>query len=122
MGRGPDLNNPRWFNVAAAAWALAEIAAQGVLMSRYFDTLMLGLAIHFVSALWILPTQPYGDRMRKAARLGLAAWVVVFGFSLGHAERRLPRQIEAWRKAVETGGETSASISPTATRPSSRLR
>ncbi|RBP03080.1 hypothetical protein DFR50_1464 [Roseiarcus fermentans] len=107
----PDRRDPRWFNVAALAWVAGQITAiavgraQGVLMSRYFDTLALGLAIHFVSALWLLQTQADGQRRRKAARLAFAAWVAVFGVGLIHAERHLPRKIEAWREDVETGGE-----------------
>ena len=106
----PHLKDARWFNIAALAWVTAQIAAiavgraQGVTQSRYFDTLVLGLTIHFVSALWIVETKALGENL-KIAGMALAAWVAILGVTLTHAARHLPRDIELWRETVEMGGE-----------------
>ena len=106
----PGVKDARWFNVAALVWVCAEIAAlaagrgQAVPQSRYFDTLLLGLAIHLVSALWIAETKTLGRTRRSAATFALAAWVAFAGVSLLRAERHLPREIEAFRERVESGG------------------
>ena len=108
----PDLEDARWFNIAALAWVTAQIAAiavgraQGVTQSRYFDMLALALALHFVSVLWMVETKALGENRLKLALTALVAWIAIVGVTLLHAERHLPRQIEAWRETVETGGET----------------
>ena len=108
----PGLKDPRWFNIAVLAWvgvqfaALAAGRAQAIPQSRYFDTLVLALTVHFVSLLWMVETGALGENRRKAASIALVAWVAILGVSLPRAERHLPRQIEAWREVVEAGGET----------------
>ena len=105
------LGDPRWFNFAALAWVVAQIAAlaygraQTIPQSRYFDTLILAVTIHFVSALWMAETNALGERGTRAALWALAAWIAVLGVTLPRAERHLPREIEAWRETVEAGGE-----------------
>ena len=106
----PALDDPRWFNVAALFWFAAQIAAlafgraQAVPQSRYFDTLVLGLTIHFVSALWLVQREALRAGRRKFAAFILAAWIAVVGVGLPRAERHLPRQIETWRETVERAG------------------
>ncbi len=105
-----DLGDPRWFNFAALAWIAVQIAAlaygraQAIPQSRYFDTLILAITIHFVSALWMVETNALGER-RTPALVALAAWIAVLGVTLPREERHLPRQIEHWRETVEAGGE-----------------
>ena len=105
-----DVKDPRWFNFAAAAWVFAQIAAialgrgNGGLQSRYLDMLMLALAIHFVSALWIVQAQAQGAKRRATAGWVLAAWVAIVAVSLQRAERPIPKEIEAWRQTVGLGG------------------
>jgi hypothetical protein len=107
----PELKDARWFNIAALAWVAAQIAAlaagraQVSFANRYHDMLLLGLTIHFVSALWIVQAQPLGAQRRMAASLALAAWIATTAVSLSRAERHLPRQIDEWREVIETGGK-----------------
>ncbi len=107
----PDLKDPRWFNLAALAWIVVQIGAlaygraQAIPQSRYFDTLILAVTIHFVSALWMAETNALGARGTRAAFIALAAWVAILGVTLPRAERHLPREIEHWRETVEAGGE-----------------
>ena len=106
-----DLRDPRWFNCAALAWVVVQIAAlaygraQMIPQSRYFDTLILAVTIHFVSALWMVETNALGDG-RTRAFVALAAWIAILGVTLPRAERHLPREIEHWRETMEAGGET----------------
>jgi hypothetical protein len=106
-----DLRDPRWFNFAALAWIAVQIAAlaygraQAIPQSRYFDTLILAVTIHFVSALWMAETNAPGER-RTRALVALAAWIAILGVALPSAERHLPREIERWRERVEAGGAT----------------
>jgi hypothetical protein len=105
------LKDARWFNIAVLAWVGVQIAAlaagraHAVPQSRYFDTLVLALTAHFVSALWLVETGALGENRRRAASIALAVWIAILGVSLPRAERHLPHQIEAWREAVEAGGE-----------------
>src|SRR5208283_5884080 len=100
----PNLKDPRWFNLAALAWVGAQMAAlaagraQAVPQSRYCDTLILALAIHFVAMLWLLETRALGGLGAKAPPIALALWIAVLGVTLPRSERHLPRQIEAWRE------------------------
>jgi hypothetical protein len=107
----PGLTDARWFSVAALVWVVVQIAAlaagraQAVTQSRYLDILMLGVTIHFVSALWLLQTQAFGAKQKRVMAVALAVWVALVALSLARAERHLPRQIEAWRHTVEMAGE-----------------
>ncbi len=106
-----NLRDPRWFNFAALAWiavqigALAYGRAQAIPQSRYLDTLILAVTIHFVSALWMAERNVLGER-RTRAFVALAAWIAILGVTLPRSERHLPREIERWRDTVEAGGET----------------
>ncbi len=55
----PTLGDPRWFNVAMFGWVVSQILALAVgrallpLQNRYFDILLIGTTINFVSAFWL---------------------------------------------------------------------
>ena len=106
----PDLRDARWFNIAALAWVGTQIASlsfgrgQAPLQPRYLDILMLGLTIHFVSALWIVETRALGEG-RRTAPVALVTWIALVGVALPRAERHLPQRIEMWRDAIDAGGQ-----------------
>ncbi len=105
----PERTDARWFNVAALVWVATQITGlafgrgQDPVQSRYVDILMLGLTMHFVSALWILERRALGEG--RTAAVALAAWIGLVGVTLPHAERHLPKLIAAWRDTISAGGE-----------------
>ena len=74
----PILSDPRWFNVAAFGWIVAQMvvlaAGRGAapVANRYVELLLLGVAIDIVSVFWLLTKVWRSGRRRPAAQgLGL---------------------------------------------------
>src|SRR5271157_2629101 len=106
----PALSDARWFNVAAFGWILTQIvvlaAGRGAapIANRYFELLLIGVAINLTSVFcllgWILRSQVGGQR-KILASLGLAAWLALVAASLAHEERHLPAYFSYRRQIAE---------------------
>ena len=105
----PTLSDPRWFNVAMFGWVVSQMLAFAVgrallpLQSRYFDILLIGTTINFVSAFWLF--QRDAPRRRTWRSFALAAWLLALALSLTRPQRHLPDQIEEWRTMLATGSK-----------------
>ncbi len=106
----PALSDARWFNVAAFGWILTQIvvlaAGRGAapIANRYFELLLIGVAINLTSVFcllgWILRSQVGGQR-KILASLGLAVWLALVAASLAHEERHLPAYFSYRRQIAE---------------------
>src|SRR5271166_405229 len=106
----PALSDARWFNVAAFGWILTQIvvlaAGRGAapIANRYFELLLIGVAINLTSVFcllgWILRSQVGGQR-KILASLGLAARLALVAASLAHEERHLPAYFSYRRQIAE---------------------
>ena len=109
LGDRPTLSDPRWFNVAMFGWVVSQMLALAVgrawlpLQNRYFDILLIGTTINFVSAFWLF--QRHASKRDRATwrTFALAAWLFALALSLTHPQRHLPDQIEEWRTMLATG-------------------
>ena len=99
----PAATDPRWVNVAALLWVLAQVLAlavgraQWAIQSRYTGVLLIGLMIDLISAFWIFQSYAIGDRPAVWRRITLAAWLAVFVLSLTHPQRHLRSAIDERR-------------------------
>jgi hypothetical protein len=106
----PDLKDPRWFNVMALGWVLAQLLAlalgraQWPLQSRYFDALLVGVTVNLVSALWLFQSKAAGGGRRIWSSAALAAWLSFLALSLTHPQRHLWSLIDERRQIAETEG------------------
>ena len=106
----PALSDPRWFNVMALGWVVAQLLvlavgrAQFPLQSRYFDFLLVGVTVNLVSALWLFQNYATAARRTFWGWLALAGWLSLLGLSLIHPQRQVFDKIEEWRRITETGG------------------
>ena len=79
----PALSDPRWFNVAAFGWILTQFfafAAGRALIpveNRYFDTLLIGLAVNMTSFFWLVESNAWAGKRRIWWSAALAAWLVI---------------------------------------------
>ena len=108
----PTLSDPRWFNVAMFGWVVSQMLAFDVgrallpLQSRYFDILLIGTTINFVSAFWLFQRDaPIRRSLMTWRSFALAAWLLVLALSLTRPQRHLPDQIEEWRTMLATGSK-----------------
>jgi hypothetical protein len=105
----PMLSDPRWFNVAMFGWVVCQILALAVgrallpLQNRYFDILLIGTTINFVSAFWLFQRDAPKRSLMTWRTFALAAWLFALTLSLTHPQRHLPDQIEEWRTMLATG-------------------
>ena len=105
----PTLGDPRWFNVAMLGWVVSQILALAVgrallpLQNRYFDILLIGTTINFVSAFWLFQRDAPKRKLMNWRSCALAAWLFALTLSLTHPQRHLPDQIEEWRTMLATG-------------------
>jgi hypothetical protein len=105
----PALSDPRWLNVAMFGWILSQIVALAVgraklpLENRYFDILLIGTTINFVSAFWLFQQDAPKRSLMTWRSFALAAWLFALALSLTHPQRHLPDQIEEWRTMLATG-------------------
>lgn len=105
----PTLSDPRWFNVAMFGWVLFQILALAFgrallpLQNRYFDILLIGTTINFVSAFWLFQRFAPRRSLMTWRSFALAAWLFALALSLTHPQRHLPNQIEEWRTMLATG-------------------
>jgi hypothetical protein len=103
----PALTDPRWYNVAAFGWILTQFLALAAgragmpIVNRYFDTLLIGVAINLTSIFWLLGSQPIGGQRKLWRRLALAAWLVLVAASLARSERHLPEYLSHRRQTAE---------------------
>ena len=102
----PALGDPRWFNVGAFGWLLAQFLALAAgraampLEFRYFDTLLIGLAINMTSVFWLLGSDPIGGQRKIWHSLALAGWLAVAASSLAHPAAP-PGSLEFRRQTAE---------------------
>ena len=105
----PTLSDPRWFNVAMFGWVVCQILALAFgrallpLQNRYFDILLIGTTINFVSAFWLFQQDAPKRSLMTWRSFALAAWLFALALSLTHPQRHLPDQIEEWRTMLATG-------------------
>jgi hypothetical protein len=110
----PALIDPRWFNVAGFGWVLAQFVALAAgrggapIANRYFDTMLIGLAINLTSVFWLLGSHPLplrsraiGGQSKVWASLALVAWLAVVTASLMHQARHLPGYLSYRRQTAE---------------------
>jgi hypothetical protein len=99
----PALNDPRWFNVAAFGWVLTQFfafaAGRAVIPveNRYFDTLLIGLAVNMTSFFWLVESSAAAGKRRVWWSAALAAWLVIVATSLVRPAHPLPGSME-WRR------------------------
>ena len=93
-------------------WVVSQMLAFAVgrallpLQSRYFDILLIGTTINFVSAFWLFQRDAPRRRSLMTWRsFALAAWLLVLALSLTRPQRHLPDQIEEWRTMLATGSK-----------------
>ena len=105
----PTLSDPRWFNVAMFGWVVSQMLALAVgraqlpLQNRYFDILLIGTTINFVSAFWLFQRFAPKRNLMTWRSFALTAWLFALALSLTHPQRHLPDQIEEWRKMLAAG-------------------
>ena len=107
----PALSDARWFNVAAFGWILTQLvvlaAGRGAapIANRYFQLLLIGVAINLTSVFWllgwILRSHAIGGQRKIWASLALAAWLAIGAASLAHQERHLPSYFSYRRQIAE---------------------
>jgi hypothetical protein len=108
----PALNDARWFNVAAFGWILTQFfafAAGRALIpveNRYFDTLLIGLAVNLTSFFWLVDASAAAGKRRIWWSVALAAWLVVVASSLVRPGRPLPGSME-WRRETAEAQENN---------------
>jgi hypothetical protein len=93
-------------------WVVSQMLAFAVgrallpLQSRYFDILLIGTTINFVSAFWLFQRDAPRRRSLMTWRsFVLAAWLLALALSLTRPQRHLPDQIEEWRTMLATGSK-----------------
>jgi hypothetical protein len=105
----PTLSDPRWFNVGMFGWVVCQMLALAFgrawlpLQNRYFDILLIGTTINFVSAFWLFQRHAPKRSLTTWRSFALAAWLFALALSLTHPQRHLPDQIEEWRTMLATG-------------------
>ncbi len=93
----PASSDTRWFNVMALGWVLSQMFALAVgraqwpLQSRYFDTMLIGMTINLMSALWLFRSNAIEGKRMIWRSLALMAWLSIFALSLTHPQRHLWR-------------------------------
>ena len=105
-------------------WVVSQMLAFAVgralppLQSRYFDILLIGTTINFVSAFWLFQRDaPIRRSLMTWRSFALAAWLLVLALSLTRPQRHLPDQIEEWRTMLATGSKNVQSYLATGTVP-----
>ncbi len=99
----PALNDARWFNVAAFGWILTQFVAFAAgralipVENRYFDTLLVGLAVNLTSFFWLVDSNAAAGKRRIWWSAALAAWLVIVAVSLVRPAHPLPGSME-WRR------------------------
>lgn len=99
----PVSNDPRWVNVAALVWVLSMIAAvaegraQWPMQSRYFDILLIGSMLNFVSALWLYTSAAATRKRTIGRRVALGLWAGLFILSFIHPQRHVRDHIDERR-------------------------
>jgi hypothetical protein len=103
----PALSDPRWFNVAAFGWILTQFAAFAMgralipVEIRYFDTLLIGLAVNMTSFVWLATSDAARARRRAWWLAALAVWLVIVAPSLIHPKHPLPFSMDLRRRTDE---------------------
>jgi hypothetical protein len=108
----PALSDARWFNVAAFGWILLQLvvlaAGRGAapVANRYFELLLIGVAINLTSVLWLLTRALQSCSIGRASKIWisvcLVGWLAVIAASMAHEERRLPGYFNYRREVAET--------------------
>ena len=117
----PPLSDARWFNVAAFGWILTQFVALAVgrgaapIANRYFDMLLIGLAINLTSVFWLFGSRSVSGRRKAWRALALAAWLVIVAVSLARPERHLPEYLSYRRQTAEVQAQNLRGISPPGT-------
>ncbi len=99
----PNLDDPRWVNIAALVWvlgvsaALAEGRAQWAMQSRYIDILLIGSMINLVSSLWLYTSAAAARKWSIVRRVAFGAWAGLFVLSLIHPQRHMRDHIDERR-------------------------
>ena len=102
----PPLSDPRWFNVAGYGWIVTQILALALgrgelgIQNRYLDTLLVGLTINIVSALWLARSAAASRERRIWPYLTMALWLAIVVVSLAHTSRHTPGDMDARRRSA----------------------
>lgn len=113
----PRLSDPRWFNVAMFGWVLFQILALAFgrallpLQNRYFDILLIGTTINFVSAFWLFQRFAPKRNLMNWRSFALAAWLFALALSLTHPQRHLPNQDRGVAHDACDGNEKRSELS-----------
>jgi hypothetical protein len=107
MADRPPLNDSRWFNVVAFGWVLTQFAAFATgralvpVENRYFDTLLVGLAINMTTFFWLVESGGADGKRKIWLSTALAAWLIIVIASLIRPAHPLPGSMDWRRKTAE---------------------